>query len=60
MARIGFIGLGHMGLPMAANLIKAGHRVTGYDLQTAPLEQLVALGGGPLRIFLMLRVAKRL
>lgn len=45
MARIGFIGLGHMGLPMAANLIKAGHRVTGYDLQPAPLAQLVALGG---------------
>ncbi len=45
MARIGFIGLGHMGLPMAVNLIKAGHRVTGFDLQAAPLEQLVAVGG---------------
>jgi 3-hydroxyisobutyrate dehydrogenase len=45
MARIGFIGLGHMGLPMAANLIKAGHTVTGFDLQTAPKEALVALGG---------------
>jgi len=29
--RIAFIGLGHMGLPMAANLVKAGHRVQGYD-----------------------------
>ncbi|MEW1658855.1 3-hydroxyisobutyrate dehydrogenase [Streptomyces sp. NPDC093707] len=29
---IGFIGLGHMGGPMAANLVKAGHRVTGFDL----------------------------
>ena len=28
---IGFIGLGHMGAPMAANLVAAGHRVTGFD-----------------------------
>jgi 3-hydroxyisobutyrate dehydrogenase len=30
--RIGFIGLGNMGAPMAANLVKAGHAVTGFDL----------------------------
>ncbi|HVB67389.1 MAG TPA: NAD(P)-binding domain-containing protein, partial [Acetobacteraceae bacterium] len=29
MATIGFVGLGNMGGPMAANLVKAGHRVTG-------------------------------
>ncbi|MEH6375396.1 3-hydroxyisobutyrate dehydrogenase [Streptomyces sp. KLMMK] len=29
---VGFIGLGHMGGPMAANLVQAGHRVIGYDL----------------------------
>jgi NADPH-dependent glutamate synthase beta subunit-like oxidoreductase len=29
--RIGFIGLGNMGAPMAANLVKAGHEVTGFD-----------------------------
>ncbi|MEU3561465.1 3-hydroxyisobutyrate dehydrogenase [Kitasatospora sp. NPDC006786] len=29
---IGFVGLGNMGGPMAANLVKAGHRVVGYDL----------------------------
>ena len=29
--QIGFIGLGNMGAPMAANLIKAGHSVTGFD-----------------------------
>ena len=29
---IGFIGLGNMGAPMAANLVAAGHRVTGFDL----------------------------
>lgn len=32
MASIGFIGLGNMGGPMAANLVKAGHNVTGFDL----------------------------
>ena len=32
MAKIGFIGLGNMGLPMAGNLVKAGHAVTGFDL----------------------------
>ena len=30
--KIGFIGLGNMGAPMAANLAKAGHVVTGYDV----------------------------
>ena len=29
--RIAFLGLGHMGRPMALNLVKAGHRVTGFD-----------------------------
>lgn len=35
MSTIGFIGLGNMGAPMAANLVKAGHRVIGYDLLPA-------------------------
>ncbi|HWV49343.1 MAG TPA: NAD(P)-binding domain-containing protein, partial [Microbacterium sp.] len=30
--RIAFLGLGHMGLPMAQNLIAAGHDVSGYDV----------------------------
>ncbi len=30
--KIGFIGLGNMGAPMAANLVKAGHTVTGFDV----------------------------
>ena len=38
MAIIGFIGLGNMGAPMAANLVKAGHTVTGYDLNPAALQ----------------------
>ncbi|MEM7320156.1 MAG: NAD(P)-binding domain-containing protein, partial [Pseudomonadota bacterium] len=29
--KIGFIGLGNMGAPMAANLVRAGHDVTGFD-----------------------------
>ena len=32
MARIGFIGVGNMGGPMSANLVKAGHTVTVFDL----------------------------
>ena len=34
--KIGFIGLGNMGAPMAANLVKAGHEVTGFDLAARP------------------------
>ncbi len=34
--KIGFIGLGNMGAPMAANLAKAGHEVTGYDVAARP------------------------
>ena len=45
MATIGFIGLGNMGAPMAANLVKAGHDVTGYDLVPAALQALAAAGG---------------
>jgi 3-hydroxyisobutyrate dehydrogenase len=45
MATIGFVGLGNMGGPMAANLVKAGHRVTGYDLNAAALAALRAAGG---------------
>ncbi len=35
---IGFIGLGNMGGPMAANLVKAGHTVRGFDLMPASLD----------------------
>jgi 3-hydroxyisobutyrate dehydrogenase len=45
MARIGFIGLGNMGLPMAQNLIKAGHTVEGVDVNPAAVEKLKAAGG---------------
>jgi 3-hydroxyisobutyrate dehydrogenase len=39
--KIAFIGLGNMGAPMAANLVRAGHDVTGFDL-AAPMPQGVA------------------
>jgi 3-hydroxyisobutyrate dehydrogenase len=45
MATIGFIGLGNMGGPMAANLVKAGHTVTGYDLNPVALQALTSAGG---------------
>jgi 3-hydroxyisobutyrate dehydrogenase len=45
MAKIGFIGLGNMGLPMAQNLIKAGHSVRGFDISRDAVEKLAASGG---------------
>jgi 3-hydroxyisobutyrate dehydrogenase len=44
-AEIVFIGLGHMGLPMAQNLVKAGFSVRGHDLVPAAVEKLLAVGG---------------
>ena len=44
MTTIAFIGLGNMGGPMAANLVKAGHRVVGFDL--VPASQEAAAGAG--------------
>ena len=45
MATIGFIGLGNMGAPMAANLVGAGHQVTGFDLVPGAMEALATKGG---------------
>lgn len=47
MARIAFIGLGNMGGPMAANLVKAGHKVTGFDLAATVLQAAEANGVAP-------------
>ena len=44
MARIAFIGLGHMGGGMAPNLVKAGHDVYAFDLSDQALDQAVAAG----------------
>lgn len=43
-SRIGFIGLGIMGRPMARNLIKAGYRLAVCDVNPAPVRELVELG----------------
>ena len=45
MTKVSFIGLGNMGLPMAKNLVKAGHDVTGFDLVEGQLTELVKSGG---------------
>jgi 3-hydroxyisobutyrate dehydrogenase len=42
--RIAFLGLGHMGRPMALNLLKAGHSVTGFDPVDAVREGLAKDG----------------
>lgn len=44
MARVAFIGLGNMGGGMAANLVKAGHTVTAFDLSEAALTKAEAIG----------------
>jgi len=42
--RLGFIGVGNMGRPMAVNLIKADHRLLIYDINPKPLEELAKKG----------------
>ncbi len=44
MARIAFIGLGHMGGGMAPNLVKAGHEVRAFDLVAQAVEKAAAAG----------------
>jgi len=44
MKRVGFIGLGTMGEPMAKNVVKKGFPLTVLDVVAAPVERLVALG----------------
>ncbi|MCU1658362.1 MAG: 2-hydroxy-3-oxopropionate reductase [Pseudonocardiales bacterium] len=45
MTAVGFIGLGIMGSPMAGHLVAAGHHVTGFDVNRASVDRLVAAGG---------------
>ncbi len=42
--KIGFIGLGIMGMPMARNLLKAGHELAVYDVVEAPVKELAGAG----------------
>ncbi|MFE9997457.1 NAD(P)-binding domain-containing protein [Streptomyces avermitilis] len=44
---VAFIGLGHMGGPMAANVVKAGHRVQGHDVVAAALDTAAGAGIAP-------------
>ncbi|MFZ2650171.1 MAG: NAD(P)-binding domain-containing protein, partial [Burkholderiaceae bacterium] len=43
--RVGFVGLGAMGQPMAANIVKAGHTLRGFDVRAQALAELTAAGG---------------
>ncbi|KFF58927.1 tartronate semialdehyde reductase [Cryobacterium sp. MLB-32] len=45
MSNVSVIGLGIMGLPMAVNLVKAGHSVTGFNRGQARIDLLVEAGG---------------
>lgn len=47
MTRIAFIGLGNMGGPMAANLVKAGHQVSGFDLSEISVRAAAEAGVSP-------------
>lgn len=42
--KVGFIGLGIMGKPMAKNVLKAGHELTVFDFNKGAIEELVAAG----------------
>jgi len=44
MAKVGFIGLGIMGKPMAGHLLDAGHTMHIYDVVPAPVKELTAKG----------------
>lgn len=46
MKKIGFIGLGIMGKPMAKNLLKAGYPLIIYDIRPEPVKELVSAGAG--------------
>lgn len=44
MAKIGFIGIGHMGTPMVINLLKAGHQVKVFDLNPEQMKRVATDG----------------
>ncbi len=47
MKKVGFVGLGDMGIGMTRNLLKHGFELTGYDLREERLQELTRLGGKP-------------
>lgn len=42
--KIGFIGLGNMGMPMSKNLVKSGYKLTVFDMNSKVVDELVAVG----------------
>ncbi|MFG1210974.1 3-hydroxyisobutyrate dehydrogenase [Xanthobacter flavus] len=44
MSRIAFLGIGNMGFPMAANLVRAGHEVHAFDISIEARQRIAALG----------------
>eukprot|EP00965_Chrysotila_dentata_P168760 5573282-Pleurochrysis_carterae.AAC.1 len=42
--KVGFVGLGAMGAPMAANLLHAGHELSVFDVNAEAMKNLVAKG----------------
>ena len=46
MSKVGFVGVGVMGLPMARNLVEAGHQVRAFDLNRAAVETVGRDGAG--------------
>jgi 3-hydroxyisobutyrate dehydrogenase-like beta-hydroxyacid dehydrogenase len=47
--RVGFVGLGNMGAPMARNVLRAGHQLNAFDVREATLAPLTELGARPCR-----------
>lgn len=47
--KIGIVGLGSMGLPMAQNLLQAGHELYGFDVARPALDAFAAAGGRPMK-----------
>jgi len=47
MKRIGFVGLGDMGIGLTKNLLEKGFEVTGFDLRKDRMDEMVRLGGKP-------------
>src|ERR1700736_5553870 len=43
--KLGFIGIGHMGLPIARRLLEAGFKLTAYDRNRSKAEELIRYGG---------------
>src|SRR5256884_6542586 len=43
--RLGFVGIGYMGLPIARRLLESGFKLTAYDRDRSKVEQLIPYGG---------------